>query len=260
MHKIRALLVDDEPIARLGIRQQLQSEEDVEVIGECANGEEAVAAIRTQAPDLVFLDVQMPLLSGFGVVEEVGVDQLPAVVFVTAYDEHAIRAFEVNALDYLLKPIEPRRFQKTLSRVREQLSQSTDKRLNKKLSALLGLLEKSDSVLGKPYLERVVIKEGERVLMVPVQDIDWIAAHGNYVQIHTRSKTHLLRETMDGMESKLNPASFVRLRRATIVNAQRIQELQPLLNGEYTILLKNGVALTSSRRYRKNLDVLLKSH
>src|SRR5688500_16774271 len=169
MHKIRALLVDDEPIARLGIRQQLQSEEDVEVIGECANGEEAVAAIRTQAPDLVFLDVQMPLLSGFGVVEEVGVDQLPAVVFVTAYDEHAIRAFEVNALDYLLKPIEPRRFQKTLSRVREQLSQSTDKRLNKKLSALLGLLEKSDSVLGKPYLERVVIKEGERVLMVPVQ-------------------------------------------------------------------------------------------
>ena len=261
MHKIRALLVDDEPIARRGIRQQLRSEPDVEVIGECANGREAVAAIRTQSPDLVFLDVQMPLLSGFGVVEEVGVDQLPAVVFVTAYDEHAIRAFEVNALDYLLKPIEPRRFQKTLSRVRDQLSQTTDKQLNQKLSALLGLLENPDAVLGKqPYLERVVIKESERVLMVPVEDIDWIAAHGNYVQIHTRSKTHLLRETMDGMESKLNPANFVRLRRSTIVNAQRIQELKPLFNGEYTVLLKNGVGLTSSRRYRKNLDVLLKSH
>ena len=261
MHKIRALLVDDEPIARRGIRQQLQSEADVEVIGECANGKEAVVAIRTQAPDLVFLDVQMPLLSGFGVVEEVGVDQLPAVVFVTAYDEHAIRAFEVNALDYLLKPIEPQRFQKTLSRVRDQLNQSSDKQLNKKLSALLRLQEKPDTVFEKhSYLERVVIKESERVLIVPVEDIDWIGAHGNYVQIHTRSKAHLLRETMDGMEGKLNPANFVRLRRSTIVNGRRIQELKPLFNGEYTVLLKNGVALTSSRRYRKNLDLLLKSH
>lgn len=260
MHKIRALLVDDEPIARRGIRQQLLSEADVEVIGECANGEEAVAAIRTQSPDLVFLDVQMPLLSGFGVVEEIGVDQLPAVVFVTAYDEHAIRAFEVNALDYLLKPIEPRRFQKTLSRVRDQLNQSTDKQLNKKLSALLALLENPDTVFRKhSYLEKVVIKDSERVLMVPVADIDWIAAHGNYVQIHTRSKTHLLRETMDGIERKLDPKHFVRLRRSTIVNAENVSELKPLFNGEYTVFLKNGVELTSSRRYRKNLDVLLRS-
>lgn len=257
MQKIRALLVDDEPIARRGIRQQLQSESDVEIIGECVNGQEAVAAIRKHAPDLVFLDVQMPLLSGFGVVEEVGVDQLPAVVFVTAYDEHAIRAFEVNALDYLLKPIEPSRFQKTLSRVRDQLSKSSD---TKKMSALLGLLENPDSVFKKDsYLERVVIKENDRVLMVPVNDIDWIAAQGNYVQIHTRSKTHLLRETMDGMERKLDPANFVRLRRSTIVNADRIKELKPLFNGEYAVFLKNGVELTSSRRYRKNLDVLLRS-
>ena len=260
MHKIRALLVDEEPIARRGIRQQLQSEDDVEVIGECANGREAVAAIRAHSPDLVFLDVQMPLLNGFGVVEEIGVDQLPAVVFVTAYDEHAIRAFEVNALDYLLKPIEPRRFQKTLSRVRDQLSQSSDKQLNKKLSALLGLLENPDTVFRKhSYLERVVIKDSERVLMVPVADIDWIAAHGNYVQIHTRSKTHLLRETMDGMERKLDPKHFVRLRRSTIVNAETVRELKPLFNGEYTVFLKNGVELTSSRRYRKNLDALLRS-
>ncbi len=256
MHKIRTLLVDDEPIARRGIRQQLQSETDVEIIGECANGQEAVAAIRAQSPDLIFLDVQMPLLSGFGVVEEIGVDRLPAVVFVTAYDEHAIRAFEVNALDYLLKPIEPRRFQKTLDRVRDQLSHSSD---NKKLSGLLRLLEKNDAVFKKQaYVDRVVIKENERLLMLPVGDIAWITAHGNYVQLHTRSKTHLLRETMDGMERKLDPSNFVRLRRSTIVNAQGVTELKPLLNGEYAIYLKNGVELTSSRRYRKNLDVLLR--
>ena len=260
MHKIRTLLVDDEPIARRGIRQQLKSETDVEIIGECANGEEAVAAIRAQSPDLVFLDVQMPLLSGFGVVEEVGVDQLPAVVFVTAYDEHAIRAFEVNALDYLLKPIEPRRFQKTLNRVRDQLNQSSDKQLNEKLAALLEMLEHSDAILKKQsYLERVVIKESERVLMLPVADVEWITAHGNYVQIHTRSRAHLLRDTMDAMERKLDPAKFVRLRRSTIVNAERVRELKPLFNGEYTIFLQNGVELTSSRRYRKNLDVLLRS-
>ena len=260
MHKIRTLLVDDEPIARRGIRQQLQLEADVEIIGECANGQEAVAAIRAQLPDLVFLDVQMPLLSGFGVVEEVGVDHLPAVVFVTAYDEHAIRAFEVNALDYLLKPIEPRRFQKTLSRVRDQLSQSSDKEINEKLAALLSLLDDPESAFKKQsYLERVAIKESERVLMVRVEDIDWISAHGNYVQIHTRSKTHLLRETMDRMESKLDPVNFVRLRRSTIVNAERVSELKPLFNGEYAVFLKSGIELTSSRRYRKHLDVLLRS-
>ena len=256
MHKIRTLLVDDEPIARRGIRQHLQAETDVEIIGECANGQEAVAAIRAQKPDLVFLDVQMPLLNGFGVVEEVGADRLPAVVFVTAYDEHAIRAFEVNALDYLLKPIEPRRFQKTLNRVRDQLSDSSSP---EKLSALLRLLGTSDALFKKQtYVDRIVIKENERVLMLPIDDIDWIGAQGNYVQIHTRSKSHLLRETMDGMERKLDPMKFVRLRRSTIVNAERVKELKPLLNGEYAVYLKNGVELASSRRYRKNLDVLLR--
>ncbi|HKP47455.1 MAG TPA: response regulator, partial [Pyrinomonadaceae bacterium] len=238
MHKIRTLLVDDEPIARRGIRQQLQSETDVEIIGECNNGQEAVAAIRAQSPDLVFLDVQMPLLNGFGVVEEIGVDRLPAVVFVTAYDEHAIRAFEVNALDYLLKPIEPHRFQKTLDRVRHQLSHSSD---NKKLSALLRLLEKRDAAFKQPaYVDHVVIKENERVLLLPTGDMDWITAQGNYVQIHSRSKSHLVRETMDGMERKLDPAKFVRLRRSAIVNADRVRELKPLFNGKYVVYLKNG--------------------
>ncbi len=259
MNKIRALLVDDEPIARLGIRQQLQSEPDVEIIGECSNGQEAVAAIRKHAPDLVFLDVQMPLLNGFGVVEAIGLDRLPAVVFVTAYDEHAIRAFEVNALDYLLKPIEPRRFQKTLTRVRDQLNQTQDKQVSEKQSALLKTLAKAEEApQSSPYLERIVIRANERLLILPVEDVAWIGAHGNYVQIHAQGKAHLLRETMDGMERKLDPAKFVRLRRSTIVSVAQIKELKPLFQSEYTVVLKDGTPLTSSRRYRKNLDVVLK--
>ncbi|MEK6280124.1 MAG: response regulator [Acidobacteriota bacterium] len=260
MEKIRALIVDDEPIARRGIRQQLASEPDVEIIGECTNGREAVAAIRRQAPDLVFLDVQMPLLSGFEVVEAIGVENLPAVVFVTAHDEHAIRAFEVNALDYLLKPIDRDRFRKTLLRVRDQLSSENGKQLQQKLSALLRRWDESKEKTPRiPFIERLAIKESGRVVFLNVDDIDWIAAQGNYVQINTRGKTHLMRETMDGIEQKLDPGKFLRLRRSTIARIERIKELQPLFNGEYALTLKDGTQLTSSRRYRKNLDILLKN-
>ncbi len=260
MRKIRALIVDDEPIARRGIRQQLQTEPDVEVVGECGNGREAVAAIKKQNPDLVFLDVQMPILDGFGVVESVGAENLPAVVFVTAYDEHAIRAFEVNALDYLLKPVDPERFQKTLARAREQVNGSETKHLNQKLSALLQSLEEfQPNVAAQPtYLERIAIKNRGRVFFLSVDEIDWLRAQGNYVELHAKDDAHLLRETMDGMESKLDPRKFLRLRRSTIVRVERIKELQPLFNGEYAILLKDGTQLVSSRRYRQNLNALLK--
>lgn len=260
MEKIRTLIVDDEPIARRGIRQQLRTEADVEIIGECANGREAVAAIKRQTPDLVFLDVQMPLLDGFGVVNAIGAENLPAVVFVTAYDEHAIRAFEVNALDYLLKPIDQDRFQKTLTRVRRQLNGAKTEQLQRKLATLLEHLEESKTEgTQTKYLERVVIKESGRVFFLTVGEIDWINAQGNYVQIHTKGAAHLLRETMNGMESKLDPNKFLRLRRSTIVRIERIKELHPLFNGEYVIILKNGTQLTSSRRYRHNLDGLLKA-
>jgi two-component system LytT family response regulator len=260
MEKIRALIVDDEPIARRGIRRQLESESDVEIIGECTNGREAVAAIRKQAPDLVFLDVQMPLLSGFGVVEAVGVENLPAVVFVTAHDEHAIHAFEVDALDYVLKPIDRERFQKTLVRVRNQLDNAKSKQLQDKLSALLRRLDESKQrEQPSRFVERVAIKKSGRVFFLNVEDIDWIGAHGNYVQIKAQGQAHLLRETMDGIEQKLDPDKFVRLRRSTIARIERIKELQPLFNGEYALTLKDGTQLTSSRRYRKNLDVLLKN-
>jgi two-component system LytT family response regulator len=258
LENIRTLIIDDEPIARRGIRQQLRLEADVEIIGECANGREAVAAIKKQSPDLLFLDVQMPLLDGFGVVDAIGVDNLPAVVFVTAYDEHAIRAFEVNALDYLLKPIDRDRFQKTLRRVRRQIDGARSEPLEKKLASLLQHLEDSKTEHQRAkHSSRIAVKESGRVFFLSVDEIDWIGAQGNYIQIHTARVAHLLRETMNGIESKLDPEKFIRIRRSTIVSIQRIKELHPLFNGEYAIILRNGTQLTSSRRYRHNLDVLL---
>jgi two-component system, LytTR family, response regulator len=260
MEKIRTLIVDDEPIARRGIRQQLRSETDVEIIGECSNGREAVAAIRKGAPDLIFLDVQMPLLDGFEVVNAIGIENLPAVVFVTAYNEHAICAFDVNALDYLLKPIDSVRFQKTLKRVRRQLNGSSNEKLQRKLASLLSDLKASHAESKQTkHRERVVIKESGRVLFLDVDEIDWITAQGNYVQIHTKDTAHLLRDTMNGVQSKLDPHKFLRLRRSTIVRIDQIKEMHPLFNGEYVVILKDNTQLVSSRRYRNNLTSLLKS-
>ncbi len=260
MEKIRTLIVDDEPIARRGIRQHLRCEADVEIIGECANGREAVAAIRKGSPDLIFLDVQMPLLDGFGVLNALGPEKLPAVVFVTAYDEHAIRAFDVNALDYLLKPIDHDRFQKTLARIRSRLKGSRTDELQRNLASLLQNLEASQAKSKQTkHLERVVIKESGRVLFLGVDEIDWIKAQGNYVQIHTKDTAHLLRDTMNGMQSKLDPSKFLRVRRSTIVRIDQIKEMHPLFNGEYAVILKDDTELISSRRYRNNLAFLLKS-
>lgn len=258
MKKIRALIVDDEPIARRGIRQHLRNETDVEIVGECRNGREAVAAIQRDSPDLVFLDVQMPLLDGFGVLHEIGSAHAPAIVFITAYDQHAIRAFDVNALDYLLKPIDGDRFQTALTRVRRQLQNSNAEDLKQKLVTLLEHLGKSQTDAKQKYLDRVVIKESGRVFFLRTNEIDWLNAQGNYVLLHTKNSTHLLRETINGMESKLDPEKFLRIRRSTMVRIERIKELQPLFNGEYAVILKDGTQLTSSRRYRPNVDAFLK--
>ncbi|MBA4124802.1 MAG: LytTR family transcriptional regulator DNA-binding domain-containing protein [Acidobacteria bacterium] len=258
-NRIRVLVVDDEPLARRGIRQLLESETDFEIVGEAANGREAVSAIEKLAPELVFLDIQMPLLDGFSFIEKVGAGLLPEIVFVTAYDEHAITAFEINALDYLLKPINPERFQKTLNRVREQIKNGRTKEIDHRLSALLQSLESAKlNPEQTVYLDRIAVKDAGRITLVDVNEIDWISSEGNYVQLHAKGKTHLLRETMDGIERKLNPQKFLRLRRSTIVRVEEIKELTPLFNGEVELVLKNGTKLSSSRRYRKNLETILK--
>ncbi len=254
-NRIRVLIVDDEPLARRGIRQLLDPEKDFEIVGEAANGREAVSAIEKLAPDLVFLDIQMPLLDGFSFVEKVGAENLPEIVFVTAYDEHAIRAFETGAIDYVLKPIDEKRFQKTLERVRRRVLSGENKTLENKLADLLTNLKPA----AENYLERVAVKENERIRFLNVEKIQWISSQGNYVEIHVEGETFLLRETMDGIERKLNPREFLRIRRSAIVHISQIKELHQLFGGEYSVILSDGTELVFSRRYRKNLDALLKN-
>lgn len=256
--KIRVLIVDDEPLARRGVRHLLQSEPDIEVVGEAVNGQEAAAMVEKQKPDLVFLDIQMPLLDGFSAIEKIGLENLPEIVFVTAFDEHAVRAFEINALDYLLKPIDPERFQKCLDRVRLKLKTLKSEKLLNKLSSLLATLEQVESNAERNFLSRIVIKDAGRIFFVGVNEVIWISSEGNYVKIHTKNKSYLLRETMDGLENKLNPQEFLRLRRSTIVRVNEIKVLNPLFNGEFEVILRDGIKLTSSRRYRQKLNYLLK--
>lgn len=253
-HKTRVVIVDDEPIAREGIRTQLAREPAVEIVAECVDGLEAVETIRELAPDLLFLDVQMPGMSGFEVMETIGVDMVPAVVFVTAYDKYALQAFDVNAVDYLLKPFDTERFQKAFQRALVQIQRSNTAAINENLKALLETIKP-----GTRYLERLVVKSKGRIFFLPVSEIDWIESADNYVSLHAGRETHLIRETLTRLETKLNPEEFLRIRHAAIVNVKRIRELRPLFKGEYEIVLQNGTKLTSSRRYRRHVEQLLSS-
>jgi two-component system LytT family response regulator len=247
--KIQALIVDDERLARKRIRSLLKNERDVEVVGECADGAEALAAIRKQSPDLVFLDVQMPEMDGFQVLQEVGGDRMPAVVFVTAYDKYALRAFEVHALDYLLKPFDEDRFGEALRRAKEQVLGGSNGELHGRLIALIEHLRS-----GERYVDRLLVKASGRVLFLKTEDIDWIEAAGNYVRLHVGKESHLLRETMNTIETRLDPAHFLRIHLSTIVNLDRIKEMQPWFSGEYVVLLKDGTELRLSRGYRDKFD------
>jgi two-component system LytT family response regulator len=252
--RIRTLIVDDEPLGRERLRTLLRGEPDVELVGECANGLEAVSHIDEQSPDLVFLDVQMPELDGFAVLESVGVERMPPTVFVTAYDQYALKAFEVHALDYLLKPFTRARFRKTLQRVRDHLrKQRTDaSELSRQLIELL-----RDVRTDRQFLERLVVKSGGRVFFLRVDEIDWIEAAGNYLRLG--QDVHLMRETMKGIETKLDPDRFVRIHRSIIVNTDRIRELQPWFHGEYVLILLDGTRLTSSRNFDDGLKRMLKN-
>jgi two-component system LytT family response regulator len=255
---MRTLIVDDEPLARERLRTLIQQEPDIEVIGEAADGKQAVNAIAEHAPDLIFLDIQMPVIDGFGVLQAITDRPLPAIVFVTAYDQYALQAFEVHALDYLLKPFTARRFQKALQRARTELKRENgdDSPVERRLLNLL------DDLGGeRRYTRRIVVKSSGRIHFVKVDEIDWVEAEGNYVRLHIGASSHLLRETMKGMEAALDPERFIRIHRSTIVNTERIKELQPLFHGEYAVLLYDGTRLVASRgpenRLRKMLDAAM---
>ena len=249
MNKIRALVVDDEPLARERVLTLLQQETDVEVVGECSDGGQAVSAIQQHSPDLVFLDVQMPGCDGFEVIQNIGIDRMPMVIFVTAYDQYALRAFEVHALDYLLKPFGKERFRETLKHAREELERQRAGDLGRRLLALV-----NDVKPEPPRVDRLVVKSGGRVFFLRTEEIDWIEAAGNYVRLHLGSENHLFRETMNRMESRLDTRRFARIHRSRIVNIERIQEMQPWLNGEYAVVLRTGTRLTLSRGYRDKLQ------
>jgi two-component system LytT family response regulator len=249
MKKIRTLVVDDEPLARERLASLLQPLEDVELVGECRDGEEAVIALHDLTPDLVFLDIQMPGMSGFDVIDAVGTDKMPLVIFVTAYDQHALRAFQVRALDYLLKPFDRERFTEALQRARQQLERDDSGDIGRRLLALVKDLRRDP-----PKADRLVVKSGGRLFFLRTDEIDWVEAAGNYVRLHVGNTSHLLRETMTAMEARLDPERFVRIHRCRIVNVDRIQEMQPWLNGEYAVVLRTGARLTLSRGYREKLQ------
>src|SRR2546423_4471648 len=249
---IRALIADDEALARKLIRRMLKDDRDLEVIGECSNGKETVAMIRKESPDVVFLDVQMPEMDGFAVLESIGIERLPEIIFTTAYEQYAIRAFELHALDYLLKPFDQTRFKDAIKYAKERLRSERRNDGRMQISALL------ENIKNKPqYLERLVIKAGGRITFLRADEINWIEADDKYVHLHTGKARPMVRQTLTAMEAQLDPAKIRRIHRSTIGNVERIAELQPLFSGEYSILLQDGTKLTLSRNYKDKLFELL---
>jgi two-component system, LytTR family, response regulator len=249
LRTLKTLIVDDEPLARERVATLLQNEEAIEILGECRDGLEASAAIQQLHPDLVFLDVQMPGADGFQVIQAIGAEKMPMVIFVTAYDQHALKAFEVRALDYLLKPFDRDRFREALGRARHHVDQQETGDLGRRLLALV-----KDLRPAAPKTDRLVVKAGGRLFFLRTDEIDWIEAAGNYARLHVGGEAHLIRETMQSLESRLDAERFFRIHRSRIVNMERIQELQPWFNGEYVVILRNGTRLTLSRGYREKLQ------
>ncbi len=243
------MIVDDEPLGRDRLRNFLLREPGLTLIGEATHGEEAVRLIRQLRPDLVFLDVQMPGLNGFGVLEQLGDEVPPGVIFCTAHDEFALKAFEVHAVDYLLKPFDRERFRTALARAGERLRSAQRNELSARLAAVLEQLQPAQP----KAMDRIPVKTNGRVIFINVPEIDWVGSADNYVELHVGGHSHLIRDTLTKMEQQLPPERFVRISRTAIVNVERVQELQPLFHGEYSILLKTGAKLTLSRSHRDQL-------
>jgi two-component system LytT family response regulator len=251
--KIRALVVDDEPLARKFIRRLLKDEPAVEVVGECGDGRQAVAAIHTHRPDLVFLDIQMPELDGLAALEAVAPGRMPQVIFTTAYEQYALRAFELHALDYLLKPFDQARFMRALQHAKERLGDERARaEEHRQVAALL------ENIKERPrFLERLFVKAEGRIVCVRADEIDWLEADDKYVHLHAGRKNYMVRQTLSGMEAQLDPQRFLRIHRSALVNVERIAELRPLVGGEHTVLLTDGTELTLSRTYKDRLFALL---
>jgi len=266
---VRTLIVDDERMARKRIRTLLAADADVDVVGECGNGRDAVAAIRERTPDLVFLDVQMPELDGFAVVQAIGAHRMPVTVFVTAFDQYALKAFEAHALDYLTKPFDRDRFQTSLGRAKQQVqlrsaspappdeattlpptpaSPVRDSQLDDRLAAMLAEFERRQR-----YTDRLIVKSAGRVVFLRVEEIDWIEAAGSYVRLHVGRDAHLLHEGIAALATRLDPGRFARVHRSTIVNLDRVRELQPWFHGDAVAILRDGTKLQVSRTYRDAL-------
>ena len=259
---LRTLIVDDEPLARDGIRMHLSREPDVEIVGEAADGVQAVEAIRALRPDLVFLDVQMPEVDGLQVVERIGAARMPPVIFATAYHQHAVRAFELHAVDYLLKPVTEERIRAALNRARLRLATRSEEELTVRLEALLDDLRSlraqaagapEPAPAPKRYATWISVASRNSTQLVRVEDVDWFEAEGNYVRLHVGKVTHLIRSTLRAMGEQLDPATFIRIHRSTIVNVNRIREIQPWFGGDYIALLHDGRQLRVSRSHREQL-------
>ena len=251
------LLVDDEPLARKRLRQFLLEYEDCEIVGECGDGAEAVNRIRELQPDLIFLDVQMPEVTGLDVLSSLAAEERPLTVFTTAHDEYAVQAFEVHAVDYLLKPFDRERLRAAYERAREVLASRNAREDRDKLSALLedtGRVNGNGSAASDMLHDRILVKTGTRVLFVNPSDIEWVEAAGNYVKLHVGNDEYIVRESIGRLESMLAPRQFARVHRSTIVNLNRVRELRPWFSGEMIIVMQNGRELKLSRTYRRDLE------
>lgn len=249
---IKTIIVDDVELARERVKMLLDDRE-IEIVAECQNGREALEAIRNLEPDLVFLDVQMPKIGGFEVIETIGAEAMPTVIFVTAYDEFALRAFEVNAIDYLLKPFDEERLAKAVERAKRQIrTEDAPAAIEEKLRRLLSEVKSEPQ-----YLKRIPVKSTRGTTLVLSEEIDWIASAGHYLELHVGRDTHLIREKLSHIETRLDPEVFMRIHRSTIVNLDRIKSLHPLFNGDQIVILKDGRELNLSRTYHEKLMLRL---
>lgn len=257
MNTIRAAIIDDEPFARERVRRLLAEDADVEIVGEAGDGAEAVDLIKDKKPDLIFLDVQMPGKNGFDALAELAPEETPIVIFLTAYDSYAVRAFESAALDYVLKPFDEERFQKAVNRAKSQFRQTNAKfdQNDVKINRLESDAGEAFGFAGG-FLERVMVKKGGRVFFFKTDEIEWIEAYGNYVRLHFEKATYLLRETITNLEARLDPKKFARVHRSGLVNLDRIREMQPVFGGRAKLVLASGAHLTTSRRYNQKFSKL----